>query len=174
MADLEDDAPAEGSLFRNIRFWVAQRVPLRSNYVEQIKVNGGLVVPLEKNADIMIADHLRSEAPPGSYSYTWIEESIKQGELQDKEAHRAGPSAGYSRPPGSSMPAKTGGRNAYTVEDDRVLYEWVRGYVDKGGAERGNEIYRQLEQVVRATNRGLKSPMLIYTESSSSLAIVAR
>jgi len=156
MADVDDDAAPKGTLFRNIRFWVAQRVPLRSSFVIQIKANGGEIVPLEKNADIMIADHLRTEAPAGSYSYTWIEESVKQGVLQDREAHLAGPKTGYSRPVGSVRPAKTGGRLPYTAEDDRVLYEWVKPYVDKGEGDAGNEIYKQLEQVVGAVYFGTK------------------
>ena len=31
------------------------------------QVNGGEVLPLEKNADVKIVDHARKEAPPGSY-----------------------------------------------------------------------------------------------------------
>ena len=32
-----------------------------------LQINGGEVLPLEKNADVKIVDHARKEAPPGSY-----------------------------------------------------------------------------------------------------------
>ncbi len=48
------------------------------------------------------------------------------------------------------MPAK-GTRNPYTKEDDEELWKWVTAHERKGGAVQGNEIYKQLEEVVRAT-----------------------
>ena len=49
---------------------------------------------LEKLANIMIADHARKDAVPGSYSWTWIEQSVNKGKLEDLNDHRAGPIAG--------------------------------------------------------------------------------
>jgi len=75
------------------------------------------------------------------------------------------------------MPAK-GTRNPYTKEDDGFLWDWVTAKERKGGHILGNEIYKQLEEVVRAnaflfanvTDRTLSG----YIESTTSLAILAR
>ena len=152
MARSNEDSSEQASLFRNLRFWIAQRVPQRSHFLELVKNYGGEIAPLEQNASILIADHLRRDAPAGSYSYTWIEASIKNSRLEDKEPHRAGPTEGYSRPVASQRPAKTGSRNPYTAEDDRALYEWVKGEEEQGGLAKGNEIYKQLEKIVSTCN----------------------
>ncbi len=47
------------------------------------------------------------------------------------------------------MPAK-GTRSPYTREDDEALLKWVTAHERRGGAVQGNEIYKQLEEVVRA------------------------
>ncbi|KAL8822695.1 MAG: hypothetical protein Q9191_006575 [Dirinaria sp. TL-2023a] len=123
----------QGDLFRDIKFWLSQRA------------NGGKVVPLDKQADVMIVDHARKEAPPGSYSYTFIEKSIRNGSLEDLEDHQVGPPLGSVRSIGSiAQPAKTT-RNKFTEEDDRVLLQWVYSHPQKGGGTEGNEIYKQLE-----------------------------
>lgn len=145
--DEDEDTSAKGVLFRNIRFWVAQRTPIRSTYVEAIQKNGGQIVPLEKNADILIADHMRKDCPAGSCSYTWIEQSIAHGALQDKEAHRAGPATGSVRAVASQRPAKMS-RQPYTAGDDRILYHWVAKQEANGAQVKGNEIYKDLEQFV--------------------------
>ena len=46
------------------------------------------------------------------------------------------------------MPAK-GTRNHYTREDDQALWDWVTTQELKRGYISGNEIYKQLEEVVR-------------------------
>lgn len=144
-----DNVSTDGTLFRGIRFWIAQRLPMRSSFVDKVKMNGGLMVGLEKSADILIVDHLRKDNPPDSFSYRWIEQSIKNGVLEDKEDHRAEPTQGYVRPVGSWKPAKSS-RNPYTAGDDRILYDWVTDQEKKGGKVLGNEIYKQLEQQVCA------------------------
>ena len=78
-------AGIRGKLFHNIRFWVSQKVPQRSRFIDDIKVrkltsvtrqlratntfksNGGEVYPLEKQASVLIVDHARKEALPGTY-----------------------------------------------------------------------------------------------------------
>lgn len=74
----------QGDLFRGIKFWLSQRVPQRSRFIADInasdhsiitgrafltfrQANGGKVVPLDKQADVIIVDHARKEAPLGSY-----------------------------------------------------------------------------------------------------------
>jgi hypothetical protein len=106
-------------------------------------------VKLEKLADIMIADHARKDAPMGSYSWKWIEESIKNGQLVDLETHRIGPPAGYVRPvgAGSSIPSRIG-RTPFTPEDDRILMSWVTRAERSGLSIKGNRIYEDLARAV--------------------------
>jgi hypothetical protein len=144
-----DNDTVNGTLFAGKKFFLAQRLPMRKHFLESVKSNGGTIVQLEKKADYVVADHLRRDCPPGSISYTFIEQCIKQGEIVDIEDHLAGPAAGTSREAGSSRPAKTG-RTPFTAEDDRLLYKWVKDHGRKGtGLSGGNELYKQLEQKVR-------------------------
>jgi hypothetical protein len=148
--DVPEDFALEGQLFAGKKFWVAQRVPIRNALVDDIKANGGEVVLLEKKADYMIADHIRRDCPPGSTSYTFIQESIDKGELQDPEDHIAGPPLGEAREVGALHRPARGGRAAYTADEDRILYKWVRDCAAVGGLAGGNEIYKQLEAKVCA------------------------
>ncbi|PVI02864.1 hypothetical protein DM02DRAFT_559119 [Periconia macrospinosa] len=146
--DVPEDADVQGQLFSGISFWVAQRVPMRTHFLDQIKTNGGTIIALEKKADYMIADHCRHDCPPGSISYTFIEKSIKAGELQNPNDHLAGPPVGSA----SEATARRGApsrnkRTKFTAEEDRILYKWVRDCEGKGGAADGNEIYKQLEAI---------------------------
>ncbi|KAF2438255.1 hypothetical protein P171DRAFT_437314 [Karstenula rhodostoma CBS 690.94] len=144
--DVAPGADLHGQLFAGKKFWVAQRVVSRPRYLDLIRSNGGEVVLLEKKADYLIADHARHDCPPGSISYTFIDESIEKGELQDPEGHGAGLSEEPARAPGSlSRPAKTT-RNRYTLEEDRILYKWVNDSKNAGKLTSGNEIYKQLEK----------------------------
>lgn len=142
-----------GQLFEGIKFWVAQRVPFRNRVLDDIKANGGEVVLLEKKADYLIADHFRNNCPAGSISYEFIEKSIQDGRLRDPEDHLAGPRAGESREAGAINRPTKGSRAAYTAEEDKILYKWVRDCQANGGHISGNEIYKQLEaQVCPLTN----------------------
>lgn len=59
-----------------------------------------------------------------------------------------GPPVGTVRSVGSiSRPTKTL-RTKFTEEDDRILWNWVHEYKQKGGKTDGNEIYKQLEATV--------------------------
>ena len=138
----------EGQLFAGKKFWVAQRCPSRNHYLDLLKSNGGKIVQLEKQADYLIADHLYKQCPPGSISYRWIDQSIRNGELADEDAHRAGPPQNTTRDAGSlSRPIKFG-RTPFTAEDDRILYKWVKDAEANGGMILGNELYKQLEAKV--------------------------
>ncbi|KAF2260688.1 hypothetical protein CC78DRAFT_584593 [Lojkania enalia] len=143
--DVAEGADLGGQLFQGKKFWVAQKCPLRSHFLELIKSNGGEVVILEKLADYLIADHCRRDCPPGTISYTFIEQSIKHGEIENPESHRAGPPAGTARPAGSLSRPKKPLRAAYTEEEDNILYKWVRDHLAQGGSDSGNEIYKELE-----------------------------
>ncbi|KAH7119736.1 hypothetical protein B0J11DRAFT_570176 [Dendryphion nanum] len=144
--DVADDTNISGELFAGKRFWLAQRIPLRNRFKAEIEANGGQVIALEKNADYCIADHCRRDCPPGSISYTFIDQSLKDGEIADPQDHPAGPPVGSVRPPGSVSQAPKSGRVAYTAEEDRILYKWVRDHEKIGGAVAGNELYKQLQQ----------------------------
>ncbi|EJT73673.1 hypothetical protein GGTG_07529 [Gaeumannomyces tritici R3-111a-1] len=134
---------SEALLFAGIKFWLALRVPMRNDWIAKIQNNGGEVVILERMADMLIADDARPKhAPPNSYSWKFVDEAIKRGELPDKEAfviqrpaatnpNAAGPSAGAS--------VKTT-RTAYTPEDDQVLTQYVRRRLDRAKA---NGIYEE-------------------------------
>lgn len=134
-------------LFHGLRFWIAQRCPSRTHFIQLVESHGGEVVKLEKQANIMIADHMKKEAPPGSYSYTYIEESVERGRLAALDDHVAGPPEGAVRPVGSIQPAKTGSRKPFTPEDDRLLQQWVEERSPQGAKLMGNQIYQQLEKL---------------------------
>ena len=144
-SNVDQDSGVVGALFEGRNFWIAQRCPMRSRFVDEVKRNGGTVVPLEKQADWLIVDHARKDIPVGGVSYRFIEESIKAGELLDPSAFTCGPPVGSVRAVGSIVrPAKTI-RNPFTAEDDAVLTEWVLSSIRNGGTEMGNKIYQQLE-----------------------------
>lgn len=144
VTNANDDTPAVSGIFEGLRFFLVQRLPSRSNYVTQIQSNGGRVVKTEDQADHIIADHFRKDCPPGSISYTFVENAIRNGELPSPNDHIAGPAPGTVRPAGSAIPGKST-RTPFTAEDDRVLWQWVERCRVKGGLIKGNEIYKQLE-----------------------------
>lgn len=150
--DVPEDFGLEGvgQLFAGKSFWVAQRVPSRNRLLDEIRANGGEIVALEKKADYKIADHFRKDCPPGSISYEFIDKSIREGQLRNPEDHRAGPPVGEAREPGALHRPTKSGRAAYTAEEDRILYKWVRECEASGGQASGNEIYKQLEAQVCA------------------------
>ncbi|KAL9118336.1 MAG: hypothetical protein Q9187_005120 [Circinaria calcarea] len=142
---LNDNRAGSGSLFQGQKIWFSQRVPSRSQFIEQVKANGGEVVQLEKFADIKIVDHARKESLPGTHSWKYIDLSIRKGILEDLDKHRVGPPAGTTRDVGSVVQPARGSRTRFTAEDDRVLYDWVEASEDQGSAAAGNVIYQQLE-----------------------------
>jgi len=143
-----------GALFKGVKFCLAHRMPMRSHYTDLVRSNGGAIVMIDTQADYLIVDHMRKDLPPGSLSYRFLEQSVKDGALADAQEHLAGPAIGEVREIGSTMrSAKTGGRVPYTVDDDRQLYKWVKDFETRGGRVLGNEIYKQLEVVVSHHSR---------------------
>ncbi|KAK6073865.1 transcription factor [Seiridium cupressi] len=149
-----------GTLFKDMKFWVAHRVPLRSTWIQDIQVlhnlaqqppnhanetqnNGGSVVQLDKHADFLIADHARKDVPAGSYSWKWIEDSVKSGKLLDKKDFLIGTPGNETRPVGSVQQKST--RTPFTKADDLLLGRFVTKYEREGIAVSGNVIYKQLE-----------------------------
>ncbi|KAJ4371693.1 hypothetical protein N0V86_008246 [Didymella sp. IMI 355093] len=137
---------ATGSLFEGFKFWIAQRVPCRASYLAKVEANGGQIVKLEKQADFLIADHFRKSSPPGTISYEFIDKSITKGEVLDPDNFPAGPRVGTARDVGSIVRPAKGTRAAYTPEEDRQLYKWVRDAQVIGVAISGNELYKELEK----------------------------
>ncbi|RYP50863.1 hypothetical protein DL768_003698 [Monosporascus sp. mg162] len=133
-----------GALFKGLKFWVSQRVPARSTCIQNIKSNGGEVVPIEKNADYMIADHARQDAPPGSYSWKFIDDCLDAGILKPIEDYLCTEAPRKSRPVGSSIRQK-GTRTPYTAEDDQILFKWVAKHEKMGVKVMGTSIYQELE-----------------------------
>jgi hypothetical protein len=85
-----DARAMEGGLFAGKKFWLSQKLPSRSRFVDLVKVydnrslshstnifltvqqiNGGAVVPIEQHADIKIVDpFFKRNLPPDSYALT--------------------------------------------------------------------------------------------------------
>ncbi|KAL2692203.1 hypothetical protein Neosp_002609 [[Neocosmospora] mangrovei] len=133
-----------GNIFKDVKFWVAQRVPLRSTWIDYIKENGGSVVPLEKHADMLIADHKRLDTPPGAYSWKFIEDSVRNGIIQIKDKYRIGPDPDLPRPVGAKHGAKTT-RTPFTKDDDANLAKWVLSR--RSQQQQGNAIYQEYEAI---------------------------
>ncbi|POR38302.1 Telomeric repeat-binding factor 2-interacting protein 1 [Tolypocladium paradoxum] len=132
-----------GNIFKDLSFWVAQRVPTRDAILGYIRNNGGVVVALEKQADILIADHARKDAPAGSCSWKFVTESVEHGIIQLKDHYRIGPAPGVPRQVGSSRPIK-GTRTPFTHTDDVVLVKWV---LSQGRYFTGNKVYQDFESI---------------------------
>lgn len=144
-----------GKLFDKLTFFIKQRVPSRSTYIQQIEVNGGTVTKFESQADIKIDDHLKKDPDSDAYSYRWIEDCIREETLVDKEPHRLGVRRPQGKPPARPVGPRAPGagtRVHYTDEDDIFLWQWVRLY-GNGRNEFGNEIYKELVKVVRSLQR---------------------
>ncbi|KAL8686501.1 MAG: hypothetical protein Q9218_007061, partial [Villophora microphyllina] len=140
-----NSAGVQGRLFGGTKFWLSQKVPSRSRFIEEVKANGGEVTPLEKEADVKIVDHARKDRIPDTYSYRYIELSVRNGQLEELEEHAVGPPTGTIRSPGSTHHPSKGSRTKFTDEDDRILVGWVTAAERSGGQTGGNEIYKQLE-----------------------------
>lgn len=153
---------ATGDLFEGLKFWVAQRVPNRLALLKKITANGGSTVQLEKQADWLIADHFRKQCPPGSISYEFVEKSIAKGEILDPDDFPAGPRLGTARDPGSIIRPAKGTRAAYTPDEDRQLYKWVRDAQASGVAVSGNELYKKLEAKVCAMRVHRPAPLTMH------------
>jgi hypothetical protein len=133
-----------GQLFAGKKFWIGQRTPQRSVYVTKVRSNGGDVVPLEKNADYLIYDHLKNDGPPGGISYEFIDYSIRHGALADPDNFLIGATRGTVREAGSLRPTKQT-RTPFSTQDDAILWIWVKRCKAKGASIKGNEIYKQIE-----------------------------
>ncbi|KAH7312354.1 TRF2-interacting telomeric protein/Rap1 C terminal domain-containing protein [Stachybotrys elegans] len=140
-----DNIPSarRGDLFQDMSFWVSHRVPCRRTLLDRITNNGGKIVELEKNADTLIADDFQRDCPPNSYSWRFIDDSVKHAYLQLKDRYLIGPPPDQPRPLGGGRPAKSG-RTPFTPADDAALAKWVLSH---STAKTGNAIYQEYEQI---------------------------
>lgn len=135
---------AGSDLFSGITFWLARQVPFRDRYKNEIAKHGGTVTIHENEAGMRIHDHLRPSAPVGTYSYTFIDQSIKDGVLADKEQHHAGQAPDVVRQPGDVTQPTRKGKVPYTKEEDCLLYDWLTKHLRSGGTDGGNAIYQEI------------------------------
>jgi hypothetical protein len=140
--DMADPVGGADGVFTDLEFFIVQRVPQRSHYVSLVESNGGRVVKLEAQADYLIADHMRHDAPAGSLSYKFIEEAIKQGEIPDDEAFLANRRKSANSTAATSSKKST--RTLFTDDDDKLLYALVHKAKEQGYAIQGNTLYQVL------------------------------
>ncbi|KAL7946535.1 TRF2-interacting telomeric protein/Rap1 C terminal domain-containing protein [Trichoderma barbatum] len=130
-----------GNIFNGMKFWVSRRVPQRESLLEKIQSNSGVVVILEKDADMLIADHARKDAPLGSYSWKFITESVNAGIIQVEDKYLIGPPPNQRRSVHTGAHAKKT-RTPFSEQDDAVVAKWVLKY---GINTAGNKMYMDLE-----------------------------
>lgn len=134
-----------GKLFRGLRSCILQRVPSKPKWIELCKANGDQIVRQESYADIVVADNTRTDCPPGSISWKYIDESVEKGVLQNKDDYRAGPHRDITRVVDYRMPHRLG-RIPFTAEDDKELRSWVTQTERAGHSTRGNRVYKELRK----------------------------
>ncbi|KAI4765096.1 hypothetical protein E4T52_00027 [Aureobasidium sp. EXF-3400] len=142
-SNMADSVGVNGGVFADKKFFIVQRVPQRSHYVSLVENNGGRVVKLEAQADFLIADHMRHDAPVGSLSYKFIEEAIKQGDIPDEEPFHANRRKS-ANPATTTGPSKKSTRTPFTDDDDKLLYKLVHTANEQGYAIQGNTLYQTL------------------------------
>lgn len=132
-----------GNLFDGLKFFVSQRLPMRSHFIRLIRSNGGLIAVLEKLADYIIVDQARQDTFPGGISYRFIEDCIKQKQIVDATSFLVGPALDSIRKVGSARPPSSS-RHPFTAEEDRILWSWVKTCRAEGKGTSGNAIYQSL------------------------------
>ncbi|KAI4726312.1 hypothetical protein E4T49_05942 [Aureobasidium sp. EXF-10728] len=146
-SDMADAADVRGSVFAGNNFFIVQRVPQRSHFISLVESNGGRVVKLEAQADYLIADHMRHDAPAGALSYKFIEEAIKQGQIpEDDSPFLAGRRKSANPVTTAAGPSKKSTRTPFTDDDDKLLYKWVKKAEEQGLAIQGNSLYKTLAE----------------------------
>lgn len=81
-----------------------------------------------------------------------MELSVRNGRLEDLEAHRIGPSS--PRPMGASHIPKKGTRTDYSLQEDKILFDWLYPFEQRPNSPiSGNRIYQMLAEKVHASIR---------------------
>lgn len=108
-------------------------------------------------------------SPATRHSYKFVEDSVKQGKLQDLRKYEAGPSA--PRPVGATDIPSRSHKRAYTIEDDQILWDWMQPYEHQKTAPiSGNMIYQDLAARVSTPALEFENPniKLFYRSTPST------
>ncbi|KAK5946760.1 hypothetical protein PMZ80_000903 [Knufia obscura] len=147
---MPDDAspiPSQpGQLFSSSKFWLARKIPSRSELSKKLTSNGAVVVALEKQADYCLVDPNARQLPTGQtcYDYNYVYDSLNKNELQDLDGYVVKLPAATERPVGSRTLGAKSTKTRFTPQDDQLLHNWITPYRESGGSYKGNEIYQQL------------------------------
>ncbi|EXJ61388.1 uncharacterized protein A1O5_11702 [Cladophialophora psammophila CBS 110553] len=142
----DDDHQPHSNLFAGQRLWFSHVIPQRQCMIQNARLNGAIIVDRDTDADVRLVDHLKKNNAPGTYSYRYVEHSLRNGRLENLADHAVGAPSRVSRPVGSTLTAPKSGRTPFTPEDDQFLWDWMKPFIDRGGAWKGNEIYKQMEE----------------------------
>lgn len=107
--------------------------------------NGGVVVPREKDADMLIADHAKKKtAPPESYTWKFITESVDAGFIQVEDKYLIDPPPNERRSILAGAHARKT-RTPFTQFDDALV---AKHALKEGINTAGNAMYMKLEAKV--------------------------
>lgn len=82
------------------------------------------------------------------YSWKYIEDSIRNGQLQDLEEYKCGPAPGIVRSAGQTDRAGRSARTPFSKEDDCIIWDWAQPMLLQGGPDTGQILFKELEKVV--------------------------
>lgn len=127
------------------------------------------MVLIEKFADVIIADHLKNDAPVGSVSWKFVDDSVKAGQIQNINNYKKHTSntTNASRPTRTLFSTSKPTRTPFSAEDDRLLTQWVLDQERLGERPHGTKIYQEFSE--RVGGVGTKSlPFLVLTDLQST------
>jgi hypothetical protein len=128
-------------------------------------------VPRKIQADFLIGDHAQKDIPAGFTSWRFIEQSVKNGCLEDPDAYKISPTAPTAR--ASVVNKPKGIRVPFSTADDELLRAWVARPESQAAGTNCNAIFRELEAQVssrRAFARNLTDSVAV---SPSHLVLLA-
>ncbi|KAK6507896.1 hypothetical protein TWF481_006317 [Arthrobotrys musiformis] len=161
--DGDDDIPPERDerLFSDLSFFLTSFCPTKDYFRSLIETNGGKVCKTDRNANLVISDHLKSQGNvEKAVSYKWIVACVENRALVDttdflistlrsksqsvpkkaakKTAGSIKAQIAAVEPLGGYRPA--GGRVVFTLQDDNILLWWIEKEVKLSG----NKSYQEL------------------------------
>ncbi|KAK6343638.1 hypothetical protein TWF730_011229 [Orbilia blumenaviensis] len=160
--DGEDELPPERDrLFCGLSFFLTNLCPTKDYFRTLVETNGGKVCKTDRNADLIISDHLKSHgAVEKAVSYKWIDACVENRELVDIKDFYISALRSRSQLVSKKLPKKSassirtqiasvepvggyrpsGGRVLFTVQDDNILLWWL----EKESKLSGNKTYQEL------------------------------
>ncbi|KAA8644317.1 putative transcription factor Rap1 [Aspergillus tanneri] len=134
-----------GSLFEGKQFWLSKQIPQRERFKDIIKEHGGIIRLYEKDAEIKLVDHARKNLPADTFSYRYVENSVRKKRLENLDDYKAGPSA--TRPVGATNIPRRGHKIPFSLEDDQILWDWMQPHENNKSAPiSGNRFYQELAE----------------------------